>query len=127
MSPQAVQVTIGTIFATNQNADFDPKLNPRKDQFKVMKYKGYRLLKEESQKLAWQANGTFEIPGGQSLIVTPQEFQGGKITLKVRWMGGEKPIVDTTVKLENKRNFLLGGGPPHEGGVLVLSITAVTQ
>jgi len=126
-SPQPVQVTIGTILATNQNAEFDQKLDRRKAQLKVLKYKGYRLLKEESQTLAWQADGTFEIPGGRSLIVTPQEHQKGRITLKVRWLGGEKPIVDTTVKLENKGNFLLGGGPPHEGGVLVLSISAAVQ
>jgi len=38
----------------------------------------------------------------------------------------DKPVIDTTVKIPNKGNFILGG-PPHEGGVLVLSISATAQ
>jgi hypothetical protein len=35
-------------------------------------------------------------------------------------------VVDTNVRLNNGGNFLLGG-PPHEGGALVLSISATAQ
>jgi hypothetical protein len=58
--------------------------------------------------------------------VTPQEFQDNRIAVKVRLTEGEKPVVDTTVKIPNKGNFILGG-PAHEGGVLVLSISASAQ
>jgi hypothetical protein len=44
----------------------------------------------------------------------------------VRLTEGDKPVVDTTVKIANKGNFILGG-PPHEGGALVLSISAAVQ
>jgi hypothetical protein len=48
------------------------------------------------------------------------------LALKVRLLAGEKPLLDTTVKLREGGNFLLGG-PPHEGGVLILSISAASQ
>jgi hypothetical protein len=123
---QTVRVKIGTILASNQNDEIDPKLNAMKNQLKVMKYRSYRLLKEETQNVPWQANAAFDIPGGRSLVVTPQEFRNKQLALKVRLQQGDKPVVDTTVRLNNGGNFLLGG-PPHEGGALVLSISATAQ
>lgn len=125
-SSQSVQVTIRTILASNQSDDFDSRLNPFQKQLKVMKYRSYRLLKEESQTVPWQGNAAFEIPGSRSLAVSPQEFRDKQISLKVRLQEGEKPLVDTTVRLQNKGNFILGG-PPHEGGFLILSISATSQ
>jgi len=124
-SQQAVQLKIGTILATNQADCLDSQLSKMKQQLEVIKYRCYRLIREESQKGSWQGNTVFEIPGGRSLLVTPQELRNNRISLKVRLLEGEKPIVDTTVRFPNKGNFLLGG-PAHEGGVLILSISAST-
>ena len=124
--PQAVQVSIGTILANNQNDEFDAKLKGMETQLKVLKYRSYRLLKNESQTVPWRGERIFDIPGGRSLTVTPQEFQDNRISLKVRLTQGQKPVLDTTVKIPNKGNFILGG-PPHEGGALVLSISAAAQ
>lgn len=123
---QTVRVKIGTILASNQNDEIDPKLNAMRNQLKVMKYRSYRLLKEETQNVSWQGNAAFDIPGGRSLVVTPEEFRGRQLALKVRLQQGDKPVVDTTVRLNSGGNFLLGG-PQHEGGVLVLSISATAQ
>ena len=125
-SPQAVQVKIETILASNQSGEFDSRLQPLEKQLRVLKYRSYRLLKEETQNVPSQGSATFAIPGGRSLIVSPQEFRNERVALKVRLQGGEKPLLDTTIRLANKGNFILGG-PPHEGGVLVLSISAVAQ
>ncbi|MGH7855289.1 MAG: hypothetical protein ACREP3_17695 [Candidatus Binatia bacterium] len=124
--PQAVRVSIGTILASNQNDEFDAKLKGMETQLKVLKYRSYRLLKNESQTVPWRGEKVFEIPGGRSLTVTPQEFQDNRVSVKVRLMQGQKPVLDTTVKIPNKGNFILGG-PPHEGGALVLSISASAQ
>ena len=124
--PQSVQVSIGTILASNQNDEFDTKLKALETQMKVMKYRSYRLLKNESQTVPWQGEKVFEIPGGRSLAVTPQEFKENRISVKVRLTQGQKPVIDTTVRIPNKGNFIVAG-PPHEGGVLVLSISAATQ
>ena len=121
-----VQLKIGTILATNESDEFDPKLKPMEKQLRVMKYRSYRLLKEDSQSVPWKDNATFEIPGGRSLVISPQDSKDKQIALKVRLTEGAKPLLDTTVRLQNRRYFLLGG-PPHEGGALVISISASAQ
>ncbi len=125
-SPQLVQVTIRSILAENKNDEFDAKLKGMEQQLKSLKYRSYRSLKDDSKSVAWQGTQSFDIPGGRTLTVAPQEFQGNRISLKVRLTEGDKPVVDTTVKIPNKGNFILGG-PPHEGGTLILSISAAAQ
>ena len=123
---QGVQLNIGTILASNERDDFDPKLAKIKNQLEVIKYRSYRLVKEEGQKIPWNGNAVFEIPGGRILTVMPQEYRNNRISLKVRLQEGEKPLLDTTVRIRNRGNFLLGG-PPHKEGVLILSISAMIQ
>jgi hypothetical protein len=121
-----VQVKIGTILASNESDQFDARLKPMERQLKVMKYRSYRLLKEDSQSVPWNDNATFEIPGGRSLAISPQDLKDKQIALKVRLTEGTKPLLDTTVRLQGRGYFLLGG-PPHEGGALVISISASAQ
>jgi hypothetical protein len=118
-----VQVKIGTILASNESDQFDVRLKPMERQLKVMKYRSYRLLKEDTQSVPWNDNAIFEIPGGRSLAVSPQDSKDKQIALKVRLTEGTKPLLDTTVRLQGRGYFLLGG-PPHEGGALVISISA---
>ena len=125
-NPQSVQVTIRSILAQNKNDEFDAKLKGMEQQLKSLKYRSYRSLKDDSKSVAWHGTQSFDIPGGRTLTVAPQEFQDNRISLKVRLAEGDKPVVDTTVKIPNKGNFILAG-PPHEGGVLVLSISAAVQ
>jgi len=124
--PQSVQVSIGTILASNKSDEFDAQLKGLESQLRVLKYRSYRSLKNESQSVPWQGNKVFEIPGDRFLTVTPQELRDNRISLKVRLTQGEKPLIDTTVRIPNRGNFILGG-PPHEGGALVLSISAAAQ
>ena len=112
--------------ASNQNDEFDARLKGLEKQLRVLKYRSYRLLTDKSENIPRNGNKVFEIPGGRSLMVTPQEFQDNRIALQVRLTDGKKPLLDTTVRIANKGNFILGG-PPHEGGVLVLSISAAVQ
>jgi len=74
----------------------------------------------------WQGTKSFEIPGGRLLTVAPQEYQNNRVSLKVRLTEGDKPVLDTAVGIQNKGNFILAG-PPHEGGTLVLLISAAAQ
>lgn len=125
-TPQSVHVTIRTILAGNKSDEFDPKLKGMEQQLKTLKYRSYRSLKDDAQDVPWHDTGSFEVPGGRLLTVAPQEFQKNRIALKVRLTEGEKPVLDTMVRIPNKGNFILGG-PPHEGGTLVLSISASAQ
>jgi hypothetical protein len=121
-----VQVQVGIILASNESDCLDPKLSRMKSQLEVIKYRCYHLLNEQIQKVPWQSNVVFEIPGGRFLVVMPQEFRNNRLSLKVRLLEGEKPLLDTTVRLRNRGNFLLGG-PPHDSGVLIISISGTIQ
>jgi hypothetical protein len=121
-----VELKIGTILASNDSDCADPKLSKTKNQLEVIKYRCYRLIKEETQKVPWRSNTAFDIPGGRSLVVMPQEYRNKRISLKVSLLEGGRPIVDTTVGVPDRGNFLLGGSA-HEGGVLIFSISATTQ
>jgi hypothetical protein len=125
-APQSVQVTVRSIWAGSKGDDFDPKLKGLEQQLKPLKHRSYRALKDETQTIPWQGSKAFEVPGGRSLTVATQEFQNDRIGLKIRLAQGDKPLIDTTVKIANKGSIILGG-PAHEGGSLILSISAVAQ
>jgi hypothetical protein len=122
----AVELKIGTILASNDSDCVDPNLSKMKKQLEVIKYRCYRLIKEETQKVPWQLNATFDIPGGRSLVVMPQEYRYKRISLKVGLLEGDKPILDTTVRIPNHGNVLLGGSA-HEDGVLIFLISPAIQ
>lgn len=123
---QGVQLRIGAILVSNERDYFDPKLSRLKAQLEGIKYRSYRLLKDESQNVPWKANGVFQLPGGRALVVVPQEYHDERISLEVRLLEGDKPFLDTKIRLRNRGNILVGG-PPHEKGVLFISISATTQ
>jgi hypothetical protein len=126
-TPQSVQVMIRSILASNKSDDFDPKLKDMEQPLKALKHRSYRLLKDDGKSIPWRGTQSFEIPGGRSLSVTPQEFQNNRIGLKIQLTERDKPLLDTTVTVPNKGNSLYLGGPPHEGGNLVLSISAAAH
>jgi len=125
-APQSVQVTIRSILAGDKSDEFDPKLKGLEQQLKPLKHRSYRALKDETQTVPWRGSKAFEIPGGRSLTITPQEFQDNRIGLKIRLTQGDKPLTDTTVKMSNKGSIILGGYR-EGGGSLVLLISAVAQ
>jgi hypothetical protein len=121
-----VRVTVSTILASNQEDAFDPKLASLSKRLKVFKYRSYRLLRENTQQVRLKEQATFEIPGGRSLTVVVEQRSGNQLPSKVRLMEGEKPLLDTTFKFAPGEG-LIYAGPPHEGGVLFLSISVGSQ
>ena len=121
-----VQLKIGAILASNEGDYFDPKLSRFKNQLEGIKYRSYRLLKEETQNARWKDKAAFQIPGSRSLLITPQEYSGERILLEVQLVEGKTPFLDTKIRLRNGGNILVGG-PPHEKGVLVILISASVQ
>jgi hypothetical protein len=123
---QEIQLKIGMIHASNGSDCLDPRLSKIKQQLEIIKYRCYRLIKEESENVPWQADAAFEISGGRSLVVVPQELRNRKISLKISLVEENKSFLDTTVRLPNRGTILLGG-PPLKEGVLILIISAMTE
>ena len=123
---QEIQLKVRTIHASNEADCVDPKVSAIKQQLDVIKYRCFRLIREDSQRVPWHADAAFQISGGRSLIVVPQEFRNRRISLKVSLLEENKSFFETTVRLSNRGTILLGGAP-HKDGVLILIISAMTE
>ena len=122
-----VEVTIGSVLATDVGQDFDVRLAAMKAQFEsLFRYSSYRLVKQERRAIEWGAGASFDIPGGRYLVVTPKELRDSKVSMKVMLLEGGRPLVDTSVALRN-HGVLLLGGPKQQEGVLIIAIGAETE
>ena len=123
----AVELTVGSVLATDAGQEFDNRLVAMKPQFEsLFRYSSYRLMKQETRALAWGEGASFDIPGGRYLVVAPQELRDSKVAMKIMLLEGGRPLVDTSVALRN-RGVLLLGGPKQQEGVLIISIGANAQ
>lgn len=124
--PNAVEIRIGAVLASNSGKEFDQRLASLHRQFDTLfPYSSYRLVKEERQQVPWGAKVGFDIPGGRYVLVVPKEFKNDRVLMKVMVIEGSRPIVDTALSLRNHATFLVGGPRQHEG-VLILWIGAGT-
>lgn len=125
-APNAVEVRIGAVLASNSGQEFDARLASMHRQFNTLfPYSSYRLVKEQRQKVPWGGRVGFDIPGGRYVLVIPRGFKNDRVSMKVMVIEGSRPIVDTALSLRNHGTFLVGGPREHEG-VLILSIGADT-
>lgn len=125
-APNAVEVRIGAVLASNSGGEFDARLAALHRQFNsLFPYTSYRLVKEERQQVPWGGKVSLDIPGGRYVLVIPKEFKNDRVSMKVMVIEGSRPIVDTALSLRNHATFLVGGPRQHEG-VLILSIGADT-
>ncbi len=122
-----VDVTIGSVLATDVGQEFDIRLASMKPQFEsLFRYSSYRLMKQERRAVSWGAGASFDIPGGRYLVVAPQELRDSKISMKVMLLEGGRPLIDTSVALRN-HGVLLLGGPKEQEGVLIIAIGAESE
>ncbi len=123
-SPATVAVEIGVVVASNKGASIDPSLSTLKTKLQSMfSYSSYSLLDRMRRTLAVGETGEFSLPGGRSMRVTPAAAPDNKVRLAVQIMEGGKNLLTTTLGL-SRGGMVLGGGPPHQSGVLILLISA---
>lgn len=123
-APNAVEVRIGAVLASNSGKEFDARLASLHRQFNTLfPYSSYRLVKEERQKVPWGTRVGFDIPGGRYVLVIPKGYKNNRVSMKVMVIDGSRAIVDTALSLRNHGTFLVGG-PRQRNGVLILSIGA---
>jgi hypothetical protein len=123
----ALQVRVEVVKADRDSKVVDPRLEGLvKELGPVLNYTGFSLLK--AAELNLQAKKK------QEVILSPDrllqvEFLGldqGKARLSVVILEKEEESFRTTLVVVDKGTVLIGG-PPHEGGVLLLRISAEFQ
>jgi hypothetical protein len=123
----AVEVRIGAVLASNSaiEVEDDQRQESMRRQFnRLFPYSSYRLVKEQRERVAWGAKVGFDIPGGRYVLVIPKDYKNERVSMKVVVIDGTRPIIDTSVSIQDRGTFLVGG-PRQPDGVLILSIGAV--
>jgi hypothetical protein len=123
---EAVEVRIDTVLATNSGQETDQRLMRMRRQFRSFRYSSFRLIQAESRRVAWGIPVEFALPGGRALEVLPQEYKDDWVGLRVRLLAVGGALMETRLRLRNQGTILLGG-PKHDQGVLIISITAGTD
>jgi len=121
---QRVEVELQVVHATNDSTVVDPNLDPAiVKHLRFLNYTGYRLLDTRTASLALKQETIFPIEGGRKVRIQLLDRTDEEAKLRVRMMNGTSMLLDTTVSIHRNRSFIVAG-PRHEGGVLVLPVTA---
>lgn len=123
---RAVEVHVGAIIANNSGQWMDRRVAAMNPRFHTLfPYSSYRLLGEQRQQVPWGGRVRLDISKTRYVLVVPRELKNHRVSMRVRLMDGERPMVDTLLSLKNHGTFLVGG-PPETDGVLILAIGAST-
>lgn len=118
----SLQVSVEVIKADRNSKEVDPQLKDLvKELTPVLNYSGFTLLKKSVIKLAPKEKAEVILSSSRVLRLQFLGFEADQARLLVRIVEKEMETFRTTLLLVDKGSVLIGG-PPHEGGVLLLRI-----
>lgn len=122
----AVEVTVGAIIANNSSEWLDHRVKAMHPRFPTLfPYSSFRLVREERQSVPWGGAVRVDISGTRYVVVVPRGIKNKRVSMRVRLIDVSRPVLDTTIALQD-RGTLLIGGPRETDGVLILAIGAAT-
>jgi hypothetical protein len=118
----SLQVSVEVIKADRNSREVDPQLKDLvKELTPVLNYSGFTLLKKSVIKLAPEEKAEVILSSSRMLRLQFLGFEADQARLLVRIVEKELETFRTTLLIVDKGSVLIGG-PPHEGGVLLLRI-----
>ena len=118
----SLQVSVEVIKADRNSKEVDPQLKDLvKELTPVLNYSGFTLLKKSVIKLAPEEKTEVILSSSRVLRLQFLGFEADQARLLVRIVEKDLETFRTTLLLVDKGSVLIGG-PPHEGGVLLLRI-----
>jgi len=121
LEADAFELQIRVIHARTDGAGVDPRLQDLKVDLGQLNYRSFKLLDGHKKQVFSRETIALEFPGNRWLNVrTKGVAKDG--TLKIRLS-----IRDLGFKVKAKvrpGSTILVGGPPHDGGAIVLAVTA---
>ncbi len=113
---------IKVISAATGSSHIDPGIKKIVREIEsVFKYTDYRLIKNKQMKLKENQTGRTGLPGNRTLLVTPVNMDGNRITYQIRIEKNQTSVFQTRVLLKNHNSITIGG-PQYKKGVLLLNI-----
>ncbi len=120
----AAEIRVEVIHASNTDQGFDTSLARIHRQLSdLFNYSTYNLLEEKTLTGAIGTRQQMALPAGRSLEITPVRSDGKFLDLHVVIRDGPRNFLDTDFRLAHQGTILVGG-PRHDGGVLIIAITA---
>ena len=110
------------VIKADRSSEVDPQLKDLvKELAPVLNYTGFSLLKKSELRLNLKEKGEVILSSGRILELQFLGFEDSQARLLVKIMEKGKETFRTVLLLVDKGSVLIGG-PPHEGGVLLLRI-----
>ena len=118
-----VTVQLTVVHATNNGNTIDPKLNALKRQLEMYKYTNFEVLSQKQAQLSANTAKKFSVEGGKDVSITLLSTENNRARCRIVINSSKGKLVDTTVSIQQGRTLIVGG-TRHDGGVLLLPITA---
>lgn len=122
-APETVNLQLMVVHAKAGETFLDPRLAGIERHLKLLPYDSFKVLSTDKAVLRPGKAAEFPVEGGRQVKATLLSADEAKAQVRVEvYKGGEK-LVDTTVSVNRGSTFMVGG-PRHDGGILLLPITA---
>lgn len=120
---QRVDVELMVVHATNAHSRVDSRLRALLPHLRHLNYTGFDVLEVRRDDLSPAQETTFSIAGDRRMKLQLLEVDERQAKLRVRMYNQQGRLLDTTVSIHRNRSFIVAG-PQHDGGVLILPVTA---
>ncbi len=118
-----VNIQLLVVHATGGDAYMDPALRRWSRHLGHLRYEHFELMGRNAAQLVPERSKTFSVTGGREVTVTLLQRGPERARLRIQMKKKGQGLVDTTVAVNRNGTFIVAG-PRHEGGILVLPITA---
>ena len=119
-----IKINVEVIKADQNSDTVDPGLEYLvKEVSPVLRFSGFTLLKKTEARLSVNEKEVVNLPLQRELELQFLAFSDGQARILVRIIEKQKEIFRTILLMGNQGSALIGG-PPYEGGALILRVGA---
>jgi len=118
-----VNIEVMVVHASNTHNRVDPALQPVMQHLRFLNFKGFKMLSKEARGIGTGQEHTYTVAGGRRVKIRLIDRDAKRAKIRIEMFNAKNKILDTTVSIHRNKSFMVAG-PKHEGGVLVLPLTA---
>lgn len=123
----AVQARGILVAASNEKRDSDSRLAQYEPTLRrVLRFESYRFLGSGSTRAEANSDARMSIGQGHSVELAVESIKGDQIRARVRWLDGDRTLMNTVLVLRRGVPAVLGG-PARGGGDDVLAVIIVAS
>ena len=115
------------VAASNEQRESDPRLAEYEPTLRrVLRFESYRYLGSGGARASAPGDARFSLGQGHSIELSVESVNGDRIRARVRWLDGDRTLMNTVLVLRRGVPAVLGG-PARAGGNDVLAVIVVAS